>query len=199
MKLSIIIPAYNEAATIAEVIRRAQVAPLPCEREVIVVDDGSTDETDGRIWRAGPDCVLALQKNCGKGAAIIYGLQFATGDYICILDADLELAPEDIPSLLLHEPAVSGVRAGRSIANRLLSMLFGMNDVCCGLKVIRTDVLRSLDLQEPGFGFECELVAELKRRDIPIIEVPVSYFPRGRAQGKKIRWWDAFRMLRYAL
>src|ERR1022692_2079626 len=175
MKLSIIIPAYNEAATIVEVIRRAQAVPLPCEREIIVVDDGSTDRTMRTLMEMPDRPIVSFPAHHGKGAAIQEGLDLATGDYVCTLDADLELAPEDIPRLLTHNIAVSGVRKGRTFANRLLSRFLGQHDICCGLKVIRTDVLRSLNLKERGFGFECELTIKLQRAGYHIIEVPVSY------------------------
>ena len=194
MKLSIIIPAYNEAATIAEVIRRVQAIPLPCDREIIVVDDGSTDGTGDLARRMYPDILLTVEHG-GKGAAIKEALwMIEMGDYVCILDADLEYAPEDIPKLLAHNGiAISGVREGRSLANRILSYLYGQQDICSGLKIIHAATLRALNLTETGFGFECELTRELRARRIPIVEVPISYYPRTRAEGKKMTLWHALR------
>jgi glycosyltransferase involved in cell wall biosynthesis len=194
MKLSIIIPAFNEQATIAEVIRRAQKIPA----EIIVIDDGSTDGTFEAAKTTDPFLVARVTHE-GQGAAIREGLRYATGEHICVLDADGELSPEDIPALLARAQAgawvVTGVRPNLGLGNHLITLwanlLFGglLKDLCCGLTIIRADLLRMLCLKENGFGFQCELTAKLLRGGYQIVEVPISYTRRTRAQGKKLRWY----------
>ncbi|HIE50640.1 MAG TPA: glycosyltransferase family 2 protein, partial [Armatimonadetes bacterium] len=184
MTISVIIPVYNEEATIAEVVQ--QVARVPFNTEIIVVDDGSTDATP-RILRDGVraevDCLCTLPRNRGKGAAIREGLRHATGDIVLIQDADLELLPEDYPQLLAPlfrgtARVVYGSRflRGRGGArwltyftNRALTwwanLLFGthLTDVAAGYKVFRAQVLRDLPLQAEGFEFCPEVTARLLR------------------------------------
>ncbi len=214
MKLSIIVPAYNEAPTMEEVLR--QLDELPIDREIVVVDDGSTDETL-QIARGLQDeirglNVVAQDRNRGKGAAIRRGLEEVTGEVCVIQDADLEYDPHDLVRLLeelcVRElPVIYGSRrlGGRSDATArryywggvLLSWvtnrLFGSNltDEPTCYKMFRTDLLKSLDLQCEGFEFCPEVTAKVLRRRIEIPEIHVSYRPRTIDEGKKIRFRDA--------
>jgi glycosyltransferase involved in cell wall biosynthesis len=208
MKTSIIIPVYNEERTVARVLRR--VLALPLEKEVIVVDDGSTDGTPSEIAGcAAPDLLpLRLERNCGKGAAIREGLAHATGDHILVQDADLELLPEEIPLLLApvqggRGPVVYGSRfaLGRKhagwanyLANRMLTgwanLLYGasLTDLSTAYKLFPRRLVDQLDLRCTRFEFCPEITAKLLRLHVPIEEVPVSYFPRANGSGKKLRY-----------
>jgi glycosyltransferase involved in cell wall biosynthesis len=213
MKLTVIIPAYNEAASIAEVIRRVLVTRVA--EEILVVDDGSTDGTAEilsrmQIAHASVMRVLRHAQNRGKGAAIRTGLVVATGDLVLVQDADLEYEPAEYPVLLapFSDPAVQVVYGSRNLRHnphsnfafywggRFLSWvancLYGsrITDEATGYKVIRTGLLRELRLESEGFEFCAEVTAKLLRRGVRIREVPISYRPRSRAQGKKIRWYD---------
>jgi dolichol-phosphate mannosyltransferase len=217
MKLSLLIPVYNEQATVAELISRVLAAPY--DKEIIVVDDASSDATPrilSELRAVHPEVrLLRHESNRGKGAAIRTALQAATGEVILVQDADLEYDPADYPELLgpvLEQgaPVVYGSRilgGGKAsylryyLGGRLVSfatnLLFGtkLTDVPTGYKAFRADVLRSLVLKEDRFGFCYEATAQLAARGIPIREVPVSYRPRSFREGKKIRWRDGLRAL----
>jgi len=226
MKLSVIIPAYNEAATVAEVIRR--VLATGEAGEIVVVDDGSADGTPevlaGLQVRHGPVVrVLHHVQNRGKGAAIRTGLAAATGDLVLVQDADLEYEPAEYPALLapFSDPVAQVVYGSRNLRHnprsnfafywggRFLSWvanrLYGsrISDEATGYKVVRTSLLRELNLQSEGFEFCAEITAKLLRRGVRICEVPISYRPRSRAEGKKIRWHDGivavWTLVRYRL
>ena len=215
MKLSIIIPVYNEEQTIGTVVERVRAVDLgEIEKEIIVANDGSDDGTQRAIEAVpigGPTPLRVYESpiNLGKGAAIRLGLKYATGDVILIQDADLELDPNEYGALLAPiiggEHVVYGSRflrpvAGISrrtrLANRLLTWLTNLlyltrlTDMETGYKVFRREVLQRIRLRAVGFDFEPELTAKLLLAGYRIVEVPISYNPRRRDEGKKIQWFD---------
>jgi glycosyltransferase involved in cell wall biosynthesis len=213
VKLTVIIPAYNEESTIAAVLARVHAVSLPLSREVIVVNDGSTDDTRNRIESVRHQypslVVLDMARNSGKGAAIARAVGAATGDIVVIQDADLEVDPAEHVRLLgpiLDDgaPVVYGSRfLGRprqmsvnGLANLLLTLmtnlLYGVriSDMETAYKMVRRDVFDRLVLECRRFDFEPEITAKLLRCGYPILEVPISYAPRSRRQGKKIKWQD---------
>jgi len=220
MLLSILIPAYQEERTIAEILERVasiDTESLGWDKEVIVCDDGSTDSTAAIVEAASArDQRIKLVRhdgNRGKGAAIRSALAAAAGDYVLIQDADLEYDPEDYPRLLaavgagaevvygsrfLAKARPTGMALPNYVANRMLTFTanalygIGITDEATCFKVFRTDLLRSLDLECTGFEFCPEVTAKLGRQRIPIAEVPIAYTGRDLAAGKKVRWTDGF-------
>ncbi|MFH2202049.1 MAG: glycosyltransferase family 2 protein [Elusimicrobiota bacterium] len=217
-RLSIIIPVYNEKLTVEELIRRVRAMELPCQRELIAVDDCSTDGTLDILRRleGGDLTVLRHARNRGKGAAIRTALERVTGDTTLIQDADLEYDPKDYPQLL--EPIIDG-RADVVYGSRFLggphrvllfwhylanafftlltNLLYNVNLTDMGVcyKVFRTEVLKSFPLRSDRFGFEPEVTAKICRRKARIYEVPISYSGRTYEEGKKIGLKDAFSYL----
>ena len=215
MKISIIIPVYNEFRTFAQVLERVRQSPLPagCTKEIVVVDDGSTDGTTQLLndpsW-AGVIRGHHLEVNRGKGTAIRAGLAMASGDVVLIQDGDLEYDPNDYARILApivrgEATVVYGSRflgnvRGMSLkyrlANRVLAfaanLLYGagLTDEATAYKAFRADVLADISLQCRRFEFCPEVTAKLRRLNHRILEVPISYNPRGIAEGKKIRLID---------
>jgi glycosyltransferase involved in cell wall biosynthesis len=218
VRVSFLIPAYNEGATIATVLERVEALEL--DRQVIVVDDGSTDDTPDILkrWKDGRDGKVVLrQPNRGKGAAIRAAIPHIDGDIAVIQDADLEYDPADVPALI--EPIVRGVAdvvfgsrltGGRPqraylfwhlVGNRFLSLVTNvlynttLHDMETGYKAFRADVLRSLDLRSDDFAIEPEITAKVCLRRLRIYELPIAYYGRSYAEGKKITWRDGFKAL----
>ena len=217
MKVTLIVPAYNEAATIGEVLDR--IAALDLDTQVIVVDDGSTDGT-GEI-AAGRGAQVIRQENSGKGAAIRAGIPHIEGDIAVIQDADMEYDPADIPALVepiergvadvVFGSRLSGGRPQRAylfwhlVGNRFLSLLTNvlfnttLSDMETGYKAFRADVLRDLELRENDFGIEPEITGQICKRNLRIYELPIAYYGRTYAEGKKITWRDGFKAIRVLL
>lgn len=218
-KLSIIIPAYNEEKTLPEVIEKVLATEIPLEKEIIVVDDSSKDETAILAEKLPHVKLLRHENNKGKGAALATGIEAATGDIVIVQDADLEYDPNDygkiIAPIINHECAVCygsrflGQKAKgylkNRIANKFLSFFsniftgLDLTDVHTCYKAFRIDIIKSIKLEEKRFGFCPEVtvkVAKLLRKNgEKIKEVPISYFPRTTGEGKKIGWKDGFRAI----
>lgn len=212
-RVSCIVPAHDEEATIGEVLER--LAALDLDLQVIVVDDGSTDRTaeiaDDFAARH-PRAVVIHQPQSGKGAAIRAAIPAVTGEIVVVQDADMEYDPVDVPALI--EPIQRGAadvvygsrfaggrpqrvhRFWHRLANRLLSLftcvLFNvtLSDIETGYKAIRADILHSLQLRRSGFSIEIELTAKVCKRKLRIYEIPISYYGRSYDEGKKITWRD---------
>jgi len=218
--LSILVPVFNESRTVASVIARLKTVDLPVPREIIVINDGSSDGTrevlDALPVEGDAVRILHVAQNAGKGAAIRLGLQHARGTIIAIQDADLELDPAQLAALVTpivggETNVVYGSRflAGRPdapwltvLANRTLTLLtnvlFGarITDMETCYKIMRTDVARALELESNRFDIEPEITAKLLLSGHRIQELPVFFKPRQRAEGKKIGWRDGFHALR---
>lgn len=208
MKLSVVIPVYNEVDTIQETLKR--VSDVDLDTEIIVVDDFSTDGTRDLLKKITGIKLLLHDKNMGKGMAIRSALKEVTGDIVIIQDADLEYDPNDYYAII--EPIVSSkadvvygsrflsgkptMNPANYLANRILAVasnvLFGagITDEATCYKAFKADVLRNIDLKCRRFEFCPEVTAKICRKGIKIYEVPVSYSSRTMAQGKKINWWD---------
>lgn len=219
MRVSIVIPCYNERETIEAVVDAVRAAPV-ADPEIILVDDCSTDGTreviDARV-RDKVTTVLYHERNRGKGAALRTGFEAVTGDVVIIQDADLEYDPEEYPKLLqpildgkadvVYGSRFMGAQAHRVVyfwhmaGNKFLTLCSNMftdlnlTDMETCFKVMRTDVLRQIRIEEDRFGFEPEITAKLAKLHVRMFEVGISYYGRTYAEGKKIGWKDGVRAI----
>jgi glycosyltransferase involved in cell wall biosynthesis len=219
MKLSVVIPVFNERNTVEQLVKVVRGADVP-DIEIIVIDDGSTDGTQEVLKEkiaSLANQIIYQPRNLGKGAAVRAGFAVATGDVVLVQDADLEYNPADYPTLL--EPILSGkadavfgsrFMGGRPhrvlyfwhmVGNRFLTLLSNMftnlnlTDVETCYKAFRADVIKNLDLRENRFGFEPEVTAKLAKAKCRIYEVGISYNGRTYSEGKKVNWKDGFRAI----
>ena len=222
VKLSILMCAYNEERRIGRAIAEILQTDYPCDVELIVVDDGSTDGTPALLARLEDPRVTVYRHvvNLGKGAALRSAVKLATGTHAVPFDADLEYSPADIPRML--EPVLSGrsdvvygarlfgfytvyqsyrYAKGNRVMTQLANMIYdaGLSDLHTCLKLIPLPLLKALPLSETGFGLDTEITAQLLKLGIRPFEIPVSYYSRSHAEGKKIRWQDAVACVRILL
>jgi len=224
MKLSVVVPVFNERTTIAEILRRVQAVEVSLDKEILVVDDGSTDGTQVILKAQSlPGLkVLYHERNQGKGAALRTGFAAASGDIVIVQDADLEYDPREYPRLL--EPILDGRAdvvygsrflggphrvlyfwhyAGNRFLTTLANILSNLNltDMETGSKAFRREVLTKIKLKSSRFGFEPEITIKVARLKCRVYEVPISYSGRDYAEGKKIGWKDGlaaiFHLLRF--
>jgi glycosyltransferase involved in cell wall biosynthesis len=217
VRVSFIVPVFNEAATVGDVLER--VARLDLDKQIVVVDDGSTDATPSVLadWEGREGVLVVRQSNRGKGAAIRAAIPHVDGDVVVIQDADMEYDPADVPALLgpiergvadvVYGSRLLGGRPQRAylfwhlMGNRFLSLLTGvlfnttLSDMETGYKAFRTEVLKSLDLREDDFAIEPEITAKVCRRQLRIYELPIAYYGRTYAEGKKITWRDGVKAI----
>jgi glycosyltransferase involved in cell wall biosynthesis len=218
LTVTFLIPAYNEAGTIDEVLDR--IAELPVRKQIICVDDGSYDGTLEILTRRAeetPNMIVVSQRNRGKGAAIRTGIPYVTGDIAVIQDADMEYDPAEVPRLIepirrgvadvVYGSRLSGGQPQRAymfwhlVGNKFLTLttnvLFNttLSDMETGYKAFRADVLASLDLHQDSFAIEPEITAKICKRKLRIYEMPISYYGRTYEEGKKITWRDGFKAL----
>lgn len=220
MKVTVLIPARNEERTLPEVLRRVRAALRGTDHEIIVVDDASTDRTADLARTAVGVKWVRLERHLGKGGAVRAGLAQAKGDVVLIQDADLEYDPAEYPKLLdpfrtgrarvVYGSRVLGRNTGLEVGvsttpfylgGRFLSwlttILYGsrLTDEATGYKVFETALLRDLSLETDGFEFCPEVTAKVLSLGVPILEVPITYHPRSRAEGKKIRGTDGLKAI----
>jgi glycosyltransferase involved in cell wall biosynthesis len=213
VRISFLIPAYNEEATIGEVLER--IAALGLDAQVIVVDDGSRDRTAEIAEAAG--ATVIRKANGGKGSALRAGIPLIDGDIAVIQDADMEYDPAEVPKLIkpiedgvadvVYGSRLSGGMPQRAylfwhlVGNRFLSLVTGIlfnttiSDMETGYKAFRSEVLKSLDLKQNDFGIEPEITGKICKRNLRIYELPISYYGRTYEEGKNITWRDGFKAL----
>lgn len=209
-KLTVIIPVYNEAGTIGELLGRVKAVKIP--KEVIVVDDGSTDGTREYLEKIRDSSFRMVfnDENAGKGRCVREGIQAAEGEYVIIQDGDLEYNPQEYGRLLKtaeekKSPVVFGSRIlgrnktayisfylGGIFLSTLVSVLYNqkITDVSTCYKLVKTDLIKSIRLECNGFDLDYEIASKILRRGIKIVEAPISYEPRSISMGKKVRWTD---------
>jgi glycosyltransferase involved in cell wall biosynthesis len=223
MKLSIIIPAYNEEATVEALVRQVQAVDLrPIEKEIIVVNDGSKDGTEQVLKGLAAIRYISHERNAGKGAALTTGFQAATGDIVLIQDADLEYHPDDYQTVIqpivdgacdavmgsrfiLYKPQFLGKRRspylshyiGNMLVTSITNLLYGQRftDYEGCYKAFRRTVVAATPVKAKGFEFDNELICKLMRKGVRIVEVPIRYTPRSYESGKKITWRHGVIML----
>ena len=212
MRLSIVIPVYNEADTILKVVKNIKNSKIDLEKEIIIVDDGSADETFKIIESIKDDMIKIYrhEKNQGKGAALKTGFSHASGDIVIIQDADLEYDPAEYSTLLdpiinhdadvVYGSRLSGGRPARiymfwhRVGNAVLTFLTNIlynttiTDMETGYKVFKKEVIKNIDIKSKDFTVEPELTAKVFKKKLKVYEVPISYYGRSYLEGKKIRW-----------
>jgi glycosyltransferase involved in cell wall biosynthesis len=216
MRLSVIMPVYNEKATLEEIVERVQAVPI--EKEIIIVDDGSTDGTREILKKLASQkniSVFLHKKNRGKGAALCTGLKHVTGDYVIFQDADLEYHPEEYPLLLAplekgDADVVYGSRfkgsgraflfwhkVGNIFLNVVTNILYNstLTDMETCYKMFRSDIIKNMKIESNRFNVEPEITAKILKQHYKVYEVPISYSGRDFAEGKKITWRDGFSAL----
>jgi glycosyltransferase involved in cell wall biosynthesis len=217
VKLSILMPVYNESATVVTVVKRVLDVEYPCDIELVAVDDGSRDRS-ADLLEALDDPRLKVvrhERNKGKGAAIRTAADHATGDSMIIMDADLEYSPDDIPKLVEvvlkgEAKVVYGTRSfgshtafsfwyvmGNKVVTLAANVLFDawLSDIETCFKLMPLDLYRELAIRSAGFGMEAEVTGKLLRRGVRPYEVPISYVARSREEGKKLTWKDGVEAL----
>lgn len=215
MRLSVIVPVYNESATIVLLLKK--LLKVRQIKEIVVVNDGSTDDTLKKVAKVKSRKLhIYSKRNGGKGSAVRFGLKKVTGDYVLIQDADLEYDPADITLLLQpiekgrvqvvygsrftgpHSNLLFWHRLGNTFLNLITNLLYNttLSDLETCYKILPTKLLRSLDLQANSFELEPEITCKLLRQGIHIFEVPISYVGRGHDEGKKINWYDGLAAVR---
>ena len=218
MKLSIIIPCYNEKDTILKILKKVKKVNLPVEKEIIIIDDSSKDGTTEIIRKIKDKKIIKIyhEKNKGKGAAVKNGIEKASGDIIIIQDADMEYEPEDYKKLI--EPIINkkaGVVYGSRILHKnykysYLSFMIGgkivsfitsllffsrITDEPTCYKTFRADIIKKIKIENDRFEWEPEVTAKILKKGIKIAELPINYYPRDREHGKKITWEDGIKAI----